>query len=78
MAPPRADGVAPRTGATQDAPARDTDRRQVTVLFADVSGFTTLSDRLDPEDVRAFQNALFATLAQSHRTIRGVCGEVRW
>jgi adenylate cyclase len=44
---------------------RDADRRQVTVLFADVSGFTTLSERLDPEDVRAFQNALFATLSKS-------------
>lgn len=65
MAPPRADGVAIRTSATQDAPARDTDRRQVTVLFADVSGFTTLSDRIDPEEVRAFQNALFATLAKA-------------
>jgi adenylate cyclase len=38
------------------------DRRQVTVLFADLSGFTTLSERLDPEDVRAFQNGLFETL----------------
>ena len=69
MAPPRADGVAIRTGATQDAPARDTDRRQVTVLFADVSGFTALSDRIDPEEVRAFQNAPFATLAKAIATI---------
>ena len=44
---------------------READRRQVTVLFADLSGFTSLSERLDPEEVRAFQNALFATLAQA-------------
>ena len=37
----------------------------MTVLFADVTGFTTLSERLDPEEVRAFQNALFETLAQA-------------
>ena len=43
----------------------DADRRQVTVLFADVTGFTALSERLDPEDVRAFQNALFETFAQA-------------
>src|SRR4030095_2555295 len=43
----------------------EADRRQVTVLFADLSGFTALSERLDPEDVRAFQNALFETLAQA-------------
>src|SRR5262245_33466942 len=35
------------------------DRRPVTVLFADLSGFTTLSERLDPEDVQALQNQLF-------------------
>src|SRR5262245_2150551 len=43
----------------------EADRRQVTVLFADVSGFTALAERLDPEEVRAFQNALFETLAQA-------------
>jgi adenylate cyclase len=37
----------------------------VTVLFADLSGFTALSERLDPEEVRAFQNALFQSLAQA-------------
>jgi adenylate cyclase len=44
---------------------READRRQVTVLFADLSGFTSLAERLDPEEVRAFQNALFETLAQA-------------
>ena len=47
------------------ADEREADRRQVTVLFADLSGFTSLSERLDPEEVRAFQNALFETLAQA-------------
>src|SRR5262249_22848683 len=41
------------------------DRRLVTVLFADVSGFTSLGERLDPEDVRSFQNDLFTTLAEA-------------
>jgi adenylate cyclase len=48
-----------------DAPHRDVDRRQVTVLFADLSGFTAMSERLDPEEVRAFQNALFESLGQA-------------
>ncbi len=47
-----------------DVVPRDTDRRPVTILFADLSGFTALSERLDPEEVRAFQSALFETLAQ--------------
>src|SRR5215467_2966204 len=50
---------------TQDPAAREADRRRVTVLFADLTGFTALAERLDPEEVRAFQNALFETLARS-------------
>jgi class 3 adenylate cyclase/tetratricopeptide (TPR) repeat protein len=37
-------------------------RRQVTVLFADVSGFTSMSSRLDPEVVAAVMNELWAGL----------------
>ena len=40
-------------------------------MFADVAGFTTLSERLDPEDVRAFQNALFATLGKAIERYEG-------
>jgi adenylate cyclase len=43
----------------------DADRRHVTVLFADLCGFTSLSERLDPEEVRAFQTALFDALGQA-------------
>jgi class 3 adenylate cyclase len=48
-----------------DGTGREADRRRVTVLFADLSGFTALAERLDPEEVRAFQNALFETFAQT-------------
>ena len=40
----------------------DADRRSATVLFADLSGFTALSEKLDPEDVRALQTDLFDAL----------------
>ena len=59
--------AAPTPAATRRAEtpaAVEADRRLVTVLFADVSGFTSLSERLDPEDVRAFQNDLFTMLAE--------------
>jgi adenylate cyclase len=48
-----------------DGSGREADRRHVTVLFADLSGFTALSERLDPEQIRAFQNALFEVLARA-------------
>ena len=37
-------------------------RREVTVLFADVSGFTALSETLDPEDVRQIMNDVWQRL----------------
>ena len=42
----------------------DADRRMATVLFADLSGFTAISERLDPEDVRALQTDLFGALRE--------------
>lgn len=39
--------------------SQEADRRAVTVLFADLSGFTALAEQLDPEDVRALQGELF-------------------
>ena len=44
------------------------ERKQVTVLFVDVSGFTSLSSRLDPEDVhRVMQRAFELMLGEVHR-----------
>jgi len=52
----------------KDGRALAGERKQVTVLFADVSGFTGLSERLDPEDVHGIINAAFELmLAEIHR-----------
>src|SRR5215475_4762380 len=48
--------------------ALEGERKQVTVLFVDVSGFTSLSERLDPEDVHGFMSRAFELmLAEVHR-----------
>lgn len=39
------------------------EHKQVTILFADLCGFTSLSERVDQETIRAFQNDLFAEMA---------------
>ena len=39
--------------------ALEGERKQVTVLFVDVSGFTSLSERLDPEDVHRLMSRAF-------------------
>ena len=44
------------------------ERKRVTVLFADVSGYTALSQNLDPEDVANIMNRLFETVTvEIHR-----------
>ncbi|HET7129195.1 MAG TPA: adenylate/guanylate cyclase domain-containing protein [Gaiellaceae bacterium] len=44
---------------------RTVERRVVTVLFADLVGFTTLSERLDAEDVALIQDAYFAAAKET-------------
>ena len=48
--------------------ALEGERKQVSVLFVDVSGFTALSERLDPEDVHGLMNRAFdIMLGEVHR-----------
>ncbi|GHJ45017.1 hypothetical protein Cs7R123_23590 [Catellatospora sp. TT07R-123] len=48
------------------------DRRQVSVLFLDMVGFTTFSEQADPEQVRTLQQEYFATVRQVVRQYGGV------
>ena len=43
-------------------PSLDGERKLVTVMFADISGFTALSEKMDPEAVRDLMNACFERL----------------
>jgi class 3 adenylate cyclase/tetratricopeptide (TPR) repeat protein len=62
--------VATHTGAADSAPAPPTrlpvperdERKVVTVLFADLVGFTERAEQLDPEDVRATLTAYWSTV----------------
>ncbi|MBR0723692.1 adenylate/guanylate cyclase domain-containing protein [Bradyrhizobium manausense] len=58
---PRAEAQAefgPRSGEVEG----EANRRTITVLFADLSGFTAMSERLDPEVMQSLQNELFEEL----------------
>jgi class 3 adenylate cyclase/tetratricopeptide (TPR) repeat protein len=73
----------PACGATTGADARfcascgralqavDDERRVVTVLFADLVGFTTLSERLDPELVKNLVDRCFDRLADDVNAFGG-------
>lgn len=53
------------------APVAEADRRPSTVLFADLSGFTSLSESLDAEEVRALQTELFDGMSKAIRRFDG-------
>lgn len=42
----------------------ESERRHVTVMFADLSGYTALSEQLDPEEVNTITNAYFKVLVE--------------
>ena len=54
--------LADKMRATRQA---EGERKQVTVLFADLAGYTPLSERLDPEVVMALSQDLLRELAEA-------------
>lgn len=55
--------VPPAPAANGDAGTPESARKYVTVLFADISGFTAMSEKLDPEDVTDLMNGCLSRLA---------------
>lgn len=49
---------------SRDKNIHDTERRIATVMFADISGFTSMSEKMDPEDVTRIMNGCFQTLGK--------------
>ncbi len=52
-------------------PPRESERRFATIVFADISGFTSLSEQLDPEDMTEITNRCFEVLESAVRTHGG-------
>src|SRR5438105_15444690 len=52
------------------------ERRWVTVLFADLSGFTRLSERMDPEEVRSVADAFQARAGSVVARLGGIVAGV--
>lgn len=72
---PQSDALASRTSRPQPSspafvssspeprPETEADRRIVTALFADLCGYTTLGEQIDPEMLQALQNEIFEELS---------------
>jgi class 3 adenylate cyclase/tetratricopeptide (TPR) repeat protein len=73
----RSAATPPESGRRELVPGDE--RRWVTVLFADLSGFTSLAERMDPEDVKALAHRCVERLAvEVHRfggTVIDVLGD---
>lgn len=54
-----------------DTPRDDAERKQVTVLFADVSGSMDLAEQEDPEEWRKIMQRFFSTLAETVTRFEG-------
>ena len=51
------------------------ERKRVTVMFADVSGFTAMSERLDAEDVHAIMDRAFAAILEAVHRYEGTINQ---
>jgi predicted ATPase/class 3 adenylate cyclase len=58
-----ADGASADSGARRDASSPSEERRTVTVLFADLSGYTAVSERLDHETVKGLTERCLTRLS---------------
>src|SRR2546421_13018686 len=58
---PLGDGAPPAAAPPPDA---DEERRWATVVFADLSGFTALSERTDPEEIRSMVDRCMRTMGE--------------
>ncbi len=47
------------------------ERKHVTVLFSDLSGYSAMSDKLDPEEVREISSRIFAEIAKTIEKYQG-------
>lgn len=50
--------------ATAHPAASQGERKQVTVLFSDLSGYTAMNEKLDPEDVKEIMAGIFDRIAE--------------
>jgi class 3 adenylate cyclase/tetratricopeptide (TPR) repeat protein len=59
----------------QNREAFEGERKQVTVMFCDVSGFTAMSERLDPEEVHAIMDRAFEVILNAVHHYEGTVNQ---
>ncbi|MCX5851289.1 MAG: AAA family ATPase [Deltaproteobacteria bacterium] len=54
----------PATTDTHAVPISDHERKHVTILFSDLSGYTAMTEKLDPEEVKEIMDRIFGKISQ--------------
>jgi class 3 adenylate cyclase len=52
-------------------PRIDSERKHVTILFSDMSGYTAMTERLDPEEVKEIMSRIFGEITKVIKTYEG-------
>ena len=60
--------------AERTTPAIVGERKQVTVMFSDLSGYTRMTERMDPEEVKEIMGRIFAEITRIVRKYDGFIG----
>ncbi|MCA1491997.1 AAA family ATPase [Sinorhizobium alkalisoli] len=63
--------AAPASRSSSSSREAGADRRTITVVFADLCGFTSLSERIDPEILQTLQNELFEEMTEAVEAFGG-------
>ncbi len=50
----------PEIQTSPATPLREAERKRITALFSDLSGYTAMTEKLDPEEVKEITSRIFA------------------
>lgn len=57
--------------AAEDSCVMDSERKLVTVMFSDMSGYTAITERLDPEEVKGIMSQVFGKITEIIKSYDG-------
>lgn len=61
----------PDIKTSPSAPPRESERKRITALFSDLSGYTAMTERLDPEEVKEITNRVFVEIKEIVKKYEG-------
>jgi len=63
--------LAERLDGAENTCVMDSERKHVTVIFSDMSGYTSMTERLDPEEVKGIMSDIFGKITSIIKSYDG-------